>query len=149
MDLILWRHADAEDEGPGGDLARALTKRGRKQSERMGAWLRERITDDWRVLSSPARRAVETAQGLGMPFEERPALATGASAAAILQEAQWPDGKRSIVVVGHQPTLGEVAAKLLGTPEDIAFRKAAAWWFEDRDGRAVLKCVMDPDRLAT
>ena len=149
MDLILWRHADAEDAGAGGDLARALTKRGRKQSERMGEWLRERITSEWRVLSSPARRAVQTAQGLGMPFEERSALAPDASVAAILREAQWPDGKRSVVVVGHQPTLGEVAAKLLGTHEDIAFRKAAAWWFEGRDGRAVLKCVMDPDRLGT
>jgi phosphohistidine phosphatase len=149
MELILWRHADAEEAGAGGDLARELTKRGRKQSERMGAWLRERITDDWRVLSSPARRAVQTAEGLGMPFEERAALAPEASVAAILHEAQWPDGKRPVVVVGHQPTLGEVAAKLLGTREDVAFRKAAAWWFEDRDGHAVLRCVMDPERLGT
>jgi phosphohistidine phosphatase len=147
MELILWRHADAEDEGSGGDLARELTKRGRRQSERMGAWLRARITGDWRVLSSPARRAVQTAEGLDMPFEERAALAPNASVAAILGEAQWPHGKRSVVVVGHQPTLGEVAAKLLGTREDMAFRKAAAWWFEDRDGQVVLKCVMDPDRL--
>ena len=149
MELILWRHADAEDQGPAGDLARELTRRGRKQSERMGAWLRERVTSDWRVLSSPARRAVQTAEGLEMPFEERAALAPDASVAAVLGEAQWPDGKRSVLVVGHQPTLGEVAAKLLGTPEDVAFRKAAAWWFEDRNGRAVLKCVMDPDRLGT
>ena len=149
MDLILWRHADAEDANAGGDLARALTKRGRKQSERMGAWLRERIGEDWLVLSSPARRAVQTAQGLGLPFEERPALAPDASVAAVLREARWPDGERPVVVVGHQPTLGEVAAKLLGTREDVAFRKAAAWWFEDRGGRAVLKCVMDPDRLGT
>jgi len=149
MDLILWRHADAEEAAAGGDLARELTRRGRKQSERMGARLRGHIGRDWLVLSSPARRAVQTAEGLEMPFEERPVLAPGASVAAILREAQWPGGKRSVVVVGHQPTLGEVAAKLLGTREDMAFRKAAAWWFEDRDGRAVLKCVMDPDRLGT
>ena len=149
MDLILWRHADAEDAGAGGDLARELTKRGRKQAERMGAWLRERVADDWLVLSSPARRAVQTAEGLDMPFEERAALAPDASAAAVLREARWPDGGRSVVVVGHQPTLGEVAARLLGTRDGVAFRKAAAWWFEDRDGRAVLKCVMDPDRLET
>jgi len=149
MELILWRHADAEDAGPAGDLARSLTKRGRKQSERMGAWLRERITSDWSVLSSPARRAVQTAQALGLPFEERAALAPDASVAAVLGEAQWPHGKRCVLVVGHQPTLGEVAAKLLGTREDIAFRKAAAWWFEDRAGQAVLKCVVDPDRLGT
>jgi len=149
MELILWRHADAEDAGAAGDLARALTKRGRRQSERMGGWLRERIGEEWLVLSSPARRAVQTAAGLGLPFEERPALAPEASVAAVLREAQWPDGRRSVVVVGHQPTLGEVAARLLGTREDIAFRKAAAWWFEERGGRAALKCVMDPDRLET
>ena len=149
MELILWRHADAEDAGAAGDLARALTKRGRRQSERMGGWLRERIGEEWLVLSSPARRAVQTAAGLGLPFEERPALAPEASVAAVLREAQWPDGRRSVVVVGHQPTLGEVAARLLDTHEDIAFRKAAAWWFEEREGRAALKCVMDPDRLET
>ncbi|HEX7466215.1 MAG TPA: histidine phosphatase family protein, partial [Usitatibacter sp.] len=39
MELILWRHAEAEDAGGGGDLARSLTKRGRKQAAKMAEWL--------------------------------------------------------------------------------------------------------------
>jgi len=36
MELILWRHAEAEDAVGGDDMARALTKHGRKQAERVG-----------------------------------------------------------------------------------------------------------------
>jgi len=145
MDLILWRHAEAEDAAAGGDAARALTRHGKKQAERMGAWLRARISDEWLVLSSPARRAVQTAKGLDMELEEREGLGTNASVASVLREAHWPDGKRSVVVVGHQPTLGEVAVRLLGAREAIAFRKGAIWWFGARGGEVVLRCVLDPD----
>ena len=40
MDLILWRHAEAEDGVGKPDTERELTKRGRKQAERMAEWLR-------------------------------------------------------------------------------------------------------------
>ncbi len=145
MELILWRHAEAEDGGAGGDMARALTKRGKKQAERMGEWLKPRLSDEWRVLSSPATRAVQTAKGLGIEFEEREALGPGASAAAILREAGWPDAKRSVVIVGHQPTLGEAAARILGVRGDVGIRKAAVWWFAARNGESALRCVIDPD----
>src|SRR5205085_11789426 len=61
MDLILWRHAEAEDEARGGDLARALTLRGRAQAERMAAWLGPRLPGKTRIVASPARRCQETA----------------------------------------------------------------------------------------
>ncbi len=147
MELILWRHAEAEDLAAGGDIARALTKRGRKQAERMGAWLKPRLAGEWLVLSSPAKRAIQTAKGLDMPYEEREGLGPGASIASILREAGWPDGKPSVVIVGHQPTLGEVAARLLGCRADVAIRKAAIWWFAAKGGQTVLKCVLDPELL--
>jgi phosphohistidine phosphatase len=147
MELILWRHAEAEDAGAGGDAARALTRRGRKQAERMGGWLKARLSKEWIVLSSPAKRAVQTAEGLAMDIEEREALGTSASVASILAEADWPVGRRSVVIVGHQPTLGEVAAKLLGARAGISVRKGAIWWFAAKDGQAVLRCVLDPDLL--
>ncbi len=149
MELILWRHAEAEDLAAGGDLARVLTKRGKKQAERVGEWLRERISDEWLVIASPAKRAVQTAKGLGMEFEERDALAPGASAAAILREAGWPHGKRPVVIVGHQPTLGEAAAKILGMHGDLAIRKAAAWWFVLKEDAVALRCVVDAELLAS
>ncbi|HSN21199.1 MAG TPA: histidine phosphatase family protein [Usitatibacter sp.] len=147
MDLILWRHAEAEDEAAGGDMARALTKRGRKQAERMGEWLRAHVSDDWRVVASPARRAVQTAKGLGLDFEEREALSPGASAADILREAGWPEGRHSVVVVGHQPALGEAAARILGVRGDLGLRKGAIFWFARKGPQTALRCVLDPELL--
>jgi phosphohistidine phosphatase len=147
MQIILWRHAEAEDVASGGDLARVLTKRGRKQAERMGEWLGERLDDDWRVIASPAKRAVQTAKGLGREFEEREALAPGASAAAILREAGWPEARHSVVIVGHQPTLGEAAARILGVRSDIGIRKGAIWWFARKGEETLLRCVLDPELL--
>jgi phosphohistidine phosphatase len=151
MDLILWRHAEAEDTNPAGDSDRELTKRGRKQAERVASWLRPRLEGDWTILSSPAVRAVETVTPLDLPYELRPALGTTGRAEGLLREAGWPDGGR-VVVVGHQPTLGEVVAILLGGDDGgVAVRKGAIWWFatRKRDGKTetVLKAMLNPEML--
>ena len=151
MELILWRHADAEDAGPQGDLSRRLTKKGRKQAERMARWLQARLEGDWRVVCSPAQRAVETVEPLGREFEVSEEVSTSASARSVLREAGWPDGGR-VIVVGHQPTLGEVASRLLGAGGgDFSVRKGAILWFvsRERDGRdeTLLKAVIDPDSI--
>ena len=152
MELILWRHADAEDPGPAGDAPRRLTKKGRKQAERMAEWLRARVGPEWRIVVSPAKRALETAKPLERDFEVSESVGTNATAATLLEETGWPDADRPVMVVGHQPTLGEVAAQLLDTRDtDTAIRKGAVWWFESRErggGReTVLKAVMNPELL--
>jgi len=151
MELILWRHADAEDNNPQGDLARRLTKKGRKQAERMAHWLAPRMVGEWRIVCSPAQRALETVEPLAREFEVREAVSTSASARSVLRESAWPEGER-VLVVGHQPTLGEVAALLLGGEAgEVSVRKGAILWFatRDRDGanETVLKAVLDPDML--
>jgi phosphohistidine phosphatase len=151
MELILWRHADAEDVGPKGDLSRRLTKRGRKQAERMAAWLAPRLEGDWRVVVSPAQRALETVEPLGREFEVRESVTTSAHASGVLREAGWPDAGH-VVVVGHQPTLGEVAAMLLGGGAgEVSVRKGAILWFatREREGKSetLLKVVLDPEML--
>lgn len=150
MELILWRHADAEDPGPQGDDARRLTKKGRRQAERMAAWLAPRLGGEWRIVCSPASRALETLAPLDRPFDVSAAVGTGAGPDSVLREAAWPGSERPVMIVGHQPTLGEVAARLLGS-EDVAVRKGAVWWFASRDRGdatgAVLKAVMDPEML--
>lgn len=150
MELILWRHADAEDGIP--DLARELTDKGRKQAARMADWLNPRLPQDIHVLSSPAARALQTAKALGRYFEEVPALAPGAGADAVLAAAGWPDSAYPVLIVGHQPTLGQVAMRLLtGQAADAAVRKAGIWWFQgrERDGelQVVLRAVASPDWL--
>lgn len=148
MDLILWRHAEAEDGTP--DAKRRLTERGRKQAKQVARWLAKRLPAEARILASPAARAVQTAEALGRPFEELAKLGTGASAASLLGAVGWPHAGGTIVVVGHQPTLGRAAALLLtGDAADWSVRKGALWWFTRRlrNGaeETVLRAVIAPD----
>jgi phosphohistidine phosphatase len=150
MELILWRHAEAEDGVP--DLDRELTDKGRKQASRMADWLNPRLPQDIRVLVSPATRTLQTAQALGRYFERVPALAPGAGAADVLNAAGWPDSAYPVLVVGHQPTLGQVAMQLLsGQAGDLAVKKGGIWWFQSRERggqlQVVLRAVAGPDWL--
>ena len=148
MDLILWRHAEAEPGIP--DLERALTSKGQKQARRMADWLGSQLPDNCRILSSPALRTLQTAEALGRKFKIHPELAPGAEPEDILKAANWPAGKEAVLIVGHQPTLGQVAALLMtGEADDWDMRKAGAWWFsqhEPGDPLSVyLKAVMAHD----
>ena len=137
MELILWRHADAEDGGP--DLERKLTPKGRKDAERVAAWLAKRLPKDARLVSSPALRAQQTAQALGVKIETDKRLAPGASVADIVK-AGGRGG--TVVIVGHQPDLGEAIAHFVGG-KDVRLQKGALWWLEDD----LVKAVVSPDLL--
>jgi phosphohistidine phosphatase len=68
----------------------------------------------------------------------------------VLKAIGWPRGDRTVVVVGHQPTLGETAALLLtGGTLALSVRKGAIWWLarRPRDVATVLRAVMSPDLL--
>ena len=150
MDLILWRHADAAEGEP--DLERELTGKGRKQAARVARWLLARLPSRFTVLASPARRAQETAAALGVPFKTVEALAPGAGSEEILGAAGWPEAKRPVVVVGHQPDLGRVAAYALsGARASWSVKKGGLWWLESRarDGevQVVVRAVVAPDLL--
>jgi len=150
MELILWRHADAEDAPPGGaDAARALTGKGKKQARRMAAWLRKRLPEDARVLVSPAKRAQQTAWALTGRFDTSEEAGSGAGPQAVLRAAGWPDGEGTVVVVGHQPTLGQaVALALTGKTGDWSVKKGAVWWLESRArGGAAVLAVVSPELL--
>ena len=148
MELILWRHADAENTIP--DEDRRLTAKGQRQAERMASWLEARLPRDARVLASPARRAQQTAQALTAKFRTSAALNTATTPQALLKAAGWPHGAETVVVVGHQPTLGAaVALALTGAAADWSFKKGAIWWLACREPRdeAVVRAVMAPDML--
>jgi len=148
MDLILWRHADAEAGAP--DFDRRLTAKGIKQAQRMGAWLDKHLPDGCRILVSPAERAQQTAAPLKRKFKVVPMLAPGVGIESILDAAGWPDAAAPVLIVGHQPTLGEVAAFLVsGRASPWSIRKGAVWWLSnrERDGEAsvIVKLVIGPD----
>jgi len=150
MELILWRHAEAEDGAP--DMQRKLTDKGRLQALRMGEWLKRRLPRDSRILVSPSLRTQQTALALGHSFETVDLLAPGASVKNILEAAGWPQANDVVVIVGHQPTLGEVAAKLLANSDDCwSVKKGAIWWFAQRGhgefAETVLKAALTPHML--
>ena len=140
MDLILWRHADAEDGAD--DLARKLTKKGEAQATMMAAWLRQHLPKDAVLVSSPAMRAQQTAKALGLPIITEKSIAPGASPAAILKAAEKHKG--TVVLVGHQPDFGRAAAQLIaGQDVEWPIAKAGFWWISGKSVRAVLS----PDLL--
>ncbi len=149
MDLIVWRHAEAQDGMP--DLERELTAKGRKQAERVAQWLLQRMPARFAVISSPAARALQTAQALGVPVKTDRTLAPGASPEAILKASGWPDYKSATVVVGHQPHLGRVVAELLGARGGVSLKKGALWWLSNRvrdeKDQTVVRAVVSPDLL--
>lgn len=152
MNLILWRHAQAEDAQP--DLARRLTPRGREQAQRVAGWLREHLPERRLTLASPATRTRETADALGEDYTVDRRLAPGADVADYIAAIEWPDGPRAaggtVIVVGHQPTIGRLASLLLaGEERDWSIRKGALWWLSTRERsgseQVVLRVAIGPD----
>ena len=150
MDLILWRHAEAEEGGA--DLERELTAKGRKQAERVASWLQQRLPAKFLVVSSPAARARQTAEALAPKFKTAPQIAPGAQVADILKAANWPDHNGAVVLIGHQPDLGRAVAFLLsGAAAEWSIKKGGLWWLSNRvrneEAQVVARAVVSPDLL--
>jgi phosphohistidine phosphatase len=128
MELILWRHAEAEEGSP--DNERKLTGKGLQQARMMAEWLRPRLPQGTRVLVSPTTRTQQTAAALALDFETIREIGPGAPAEAVLRASGWPDANGATILVGHQPTLGEVCAFLMsGKSRGWIVQKGAIWWF--------------------
>jgi phosphohistidine phosphatase len=152
MELILWRHADAEAGAPDQDMARALTAKGRRQATKIGEWLDRKLPHNCRILVSPALRTVQTAEALGRNFKTSTKLAPGASASAILAAAHWPNSREPVLIVGHQPTLGQVAALLIaGIEQDWTIRKGSVCWIaqkaDDETEAVYIKTIIGADMV--
>jgi len=151
MDLILWRHADAEEGS--NDIERALTRRGQQQGRSMAGWLRDRMTHDYVVLASEARRSQQTAAFLSKGFRVEAGLNPGAALEDVLGVIDSYHKVDTIVLVGHQPYLGRLAARLMsGDPQYWNIKKGAIWWLGLRNqagGDPVrLKAMLTPTLLS-
>ena len=145
MQLILWRHADAEDAEP--DLERRLTAKGREDAAAVARWLLTRLPPDFELVASPAARAQQTAEALRKNMRTDKRLAPGASVDAILAAAGWPSAAGTVVIVGHQPDFGRAVAYLLsGKAVEWPIKKAGFWWLSNKDP-LVVKAVLSPDLL--
>lgn len=163
MDLILWRHAEAEELEDGrDDPSRGLTPKGERNARRVAEWLNRFLPESTKVLVSPALRTLQTAEALGRKFKTVEALAPEGSVEGLLAAARWPDSREPVLVVGHQPTLGMTAAYLMTGARMLALQPAAelrpwsvkkggVWWLrhrprEDR-GEVVLVAVRTPEQI--
>ena len=150
MDLLLWRHAEAEDGED--DLKRRLTSRGEKQARAMGKWISEHQPKELRIIVSPAVRTQQTAEALKFPFETHRKLGPEACVSELIAASGWPGASNSVLIVGHQPTLGRMAALLLaGNEAEWTIKKGALWWLSNRirrgETQTVLRAVIPAELL--
>jgi len=153
MEIILWRHAEAKIGLP--DEARALNTKGRKQASKMANWLDVNLPESCKILVSPTVRTVQTAESLGRKFRIHPDIGPDADAATILAAANWPDARESVLIVGHQPALGQIASLLIaGVQQDWRIRRGNVWWISQRErgesseNGIFLRAVITPEMMA-
>lgn len=141
MELLLWRHAEAEDGED--DLRRRLTERGHKQAKTMARWLREHQPKDLRIIVSPAVRTQQTAEALGLPFETHRKIGPGACVSELIAASGWPHASGAVLIVGHQPSLGHLASLLLaGQEAEWSIKKGALWWLSNRVRRSETQTIL-------
>jgi len=123
--LVLVRHAKAE-QGGGDDAARALSGRGRRDAGEIGRWLRAQDVVPELAVVSPAQRTVETWSIAAAELDNPPRVATDGriydnSVAALLAVIADSDADaRSLVLVGHNPSMQDLAARLAPDDADLA-----------------------------
>lgn len=149
MDLLLWRHAEAEDGED--DMKRRLTERGRKQAQVMAGWIRNHQPKDLRIIVSPAIRTQQTAEALQLPFETHRKIGPDACVSELIAASGWPLGG-AVLIVGHQPSLGRLASLLLaGQEAEWSIKKGALWWLSNRvrrnETQTVLRAVLPVELL--
>jgi phosphohistidine phosphatase len=150
--IILWRHADAQivitDQI---DSARALTPKGKIQARQMAKWLKKQVSKHTVVLSSSAVRAIETCEFLNHKVVVLPQLLPEATGEDVMQVLSDYGTEETVVIVGHQPWLGQLAAKLLGVNEhEFAIKKGAVWWLRlgSREvSQYQLYCIQTPQLM--
>lgn len=154
--LHLVRHAHAGDplEWDGPDELRPLTRRGRRQAERLGAFLEAHGHRPDVIVTSPKVRALQTAEivgaELGMTVRQDERLAEGLDL-AVLRTLLAELGARAPMLVGHDPDFSEVLTRLVGGP-GMAMRKGALATVEldatDPELGGELRWLVPPDLLA-
>ena len=158
MDLILVRHGDAERTAPS-DHQRALTDKGKGQAERLGRCLASCNVQPAKIITSPLKRAQQTAQLLGkamasadlVQVEER--LSCGMRPEDACEILSDHGNAEALLLVGHEPDLSTLCTFLSGSenPDAMEMKKGscAAFMVEDaKRRRATLKWLLPPQVLS-
>lgn len=146
--IILWRHADARPadiEQGEDDMQRQLTTKGLIQAKKMATWLTQQLSGQLSepsiLVSSPAERAIQTAEALKQRIIEEYALRPATNLQEVLKFLTSLEVKntaqieteikprKSLIIVGHQPWLGQLVTHLTGlSGAEISIKKGAIWW---------------------
>jgi phosphohistidine phosphatase len=136
--IYLVRHGLAAEQGSDypNDDERPLTGEGIERLRVEARGLRNLQVSLDRVLTSPLVRAVQTAElvaagvGCQAPLVTVNALAPGGRYDALAAALARLGSDRSVALVGHMPSIGEIAARLIGAKEPLAFKKGGTCCIE-------------------
>jgi phosphohistidine phosphatase len=132
-ELYLIRHGIAEERGDAwpDDGKRPLSEEGMTRMRKaMRGLARLDLTIDI-VLTSPLVRTRQTAEIVAAALQPKPAiiavdsLAPGGAQAAIFADLEKQSRKTRLGIVGHEPGIGELAARLIGSRHAVEFKKGA------------------------
>lgn len=158
LELYVLRHADAGDpmEWAGDDADRPLSKKGRRQSKRLGDLLDALGFEPDALITSPKLRALDTAKIVGRRLGAKATvdqrLAGGVDAddvAALINDAGAE--ATSVVIVGHDPDFSELVSWLVGSPIELRKGALARVDLPERElgpGRGLLRWLLPPDAVA-
>ena len=153
-EIIFWRHGEAHDaDADQDDLSRKLTVKGRRQAERVAFWLDRNLPQQCKVFVSEARRAQQTARCLPRKHKTLAELNPAAKPPDVLAAVGWGSQIEPIVIIGHQPWMGEcIHWLLMDAMAPMAVRKGAVWWLQSRPRDAdsfevIVRTVITPELL--
>lgn len=152
-EIIFWRHAEAHEAHDGqADTDRKLTVKGQRQAERIAFWLDRNLPQHCKVFVSEARRAQQTAKCLPRKFKTLKELNPDAEPALVLAAVGWGAQTEPIILIGHQPWIGNcIHWLLMDALAPLTVRKGAVWWLQSRVQESstdvILRAVATPELL--
>ena len=158
-ELYFVRHGLAEERGDAwpDDTKRPLSGEGMSKMRKGARGLARFGVSIEVVLSSPLVRARQTAEIVAAEIEPRPSLvnidslAPDGSYAGVMADLEKHARKARIALVGHEPMLGELAARLIGSRHPIEFKKGSVCRIDVEDlppaGPGDLRWMLTPKML--
>ncbi len=156
ISIFLLRHAHAGDPSKwsGDDSERPLSARGRDQARRLGRFLAERAITFDTIVSSPKKRARQTAElfadafGVGVAIDDR---LGGPLDLDLLNDVIERAGGNSLVIVGHDPDFSELLGTLAGSGY-LPLKKGSVARIDTamplQEGGGILRWLLPPELLA-
>ena len=152
-EIIFWRHAEAHEAvADQDDLDRKLTVKGQCQAERVAFWMDRNLPHHCKVFVSEAKRAQQTARYLPRKHRTLVELNPNAQPQDVLATVGWGSQSEPIVIIGHQPWMGEcIHWLLMDAIAPMTVRKGAVWWLQSRASEAsttvIVRAVVTPELM--